>query len=419
MLIPDLEPVAARWPGFVSAAIAAGARAMFALPLQAGAIRVGVLTLYRAKPGALAPEALADGLVLADVALQLILDAAAGVSGLPENQPLAALSDRRAEVYQAIGMVSVQLGVSLEDAFVRLRAHAFADGRALADVADDVVTRVLRFSPDPSPSPAAQRPSRSRDGRDAGGPDRDVRTTVRQWPQPWTSVCPQTFVELADTLVAGYDLMEFLQTLTERCVELLEVNAAGLLLADAGARSRWSPRPPSRPASSSCSRSSSTRAPAWTASAPGRPSSSATSAPEAAARWPRFAAAAQAAGFAGVHAIPMRLRDEVIGTLNLFSTAPGGLDPAVARAARTLVDVATIGILQERAIHQQELVASQLQVALNSRVVIEQAKGILAERLQTTPDEAFLLLRRYARNHNHPLTQLAADVIHGTAPIVS
>jgi ANTAR domain len=151
VLIPDLEAVAARWPGFASAAIAAGAQAMFALPLQVGAIRVGVLTLYRAKAGALAPEALADGLVLADVALQLILDAAAGVISPLENHVLAGLSDSRAEVYQAIGMVSVQLGVGLEDAFVRLRAHAFAASRALEEVADDVVTRVLRFSPDPSP----------------------------------------------------------------------------------------------------------------------------------------------------------------------------------------------------------------------------------------------------------------------------
>jgi hypothetical protein len=153
VLIPDLESAAARWPGFVSAAVAAGAGAIFALPLQAGAISVGVLTLYRAKPGQLAPEALADGLVLADVALQLILDSAAGISSLPESQPLAGLSDSRAEVYQAIGMVSVQLGVSLEEAFVRLRAHAFASGTELGDIADDVVTRVLRFSPDPVPEP--------------------------------------------------------------------------------------------------------------------------------------------------------------------------------------------------------------------------------------------------------------------------
>ena len=122
-------------------------------------------------------------------------------------------------------------------------------------------------------------------------------------------------------------------------------------------------------------------------------------------------------GYAGVHAIPMRLRDQVIGTLNLFRTAPDGLNPAVVVAATALVDVATIGILQERALRQQEVVAGQLQLALNSRIIIEQAKGILAERLRVTPDEAFVTLRRYARDHNHPLTGLAGDVIHGTARI--
>ena len=122
-------------------------------------------------------------------------------------------------------------------------------------------------------------------------------------------------------------------------------------------------------------------------------------------------------GYAGVHAIPMRLRDQVIGTLNLFKTVPDGLDPAVVVAATALVDVATIGILQERAVRHQEVVAGQLQLALNSRVIIEQAKGVLAERLRVTPDEAFVTLRRYARDHNHPLTELAGDVIRGTARI--
>lgn len=153
VLIPDLEPVAPRWPGFVSAAVAAGARAMFALPLQVGAIRVGVLSMYRALPGSLAPEQLADALVLADIALQLILDAAAGIADLPEYRPLADLSDSRAEVYQATGMISVQLGVSLDEAFVRLRAHSFASGAALAHVADDVVNRLLRFDPEPYTDP--------------------------------------------------------------------------------------------------------------------------------------------------------------------------------------------------------------------------------------------------------------------------
>ena len=149
VLIPDLEAAAARWPGFAPAAAAAGARAIFALPLQAGAIRVGVLSLYQAQPGPLTPAELADVLVFADVALHMVLDSAAGITGSPEYQPLEGLSDQRAEVYQAIGMISVQLGVDLEEAFVRLRAHAFAGGAALGDTADDLVNRKLRLDPDP------------------------------------------------------------------------------------------------------------------------------------------------------------------------------------------------------------------------------------------------------------------------------
>jgi len=149
MLIPDLVPLTERWPGFAPAAVDAGARALFAFPLQAGAIRAGVLLLYRAQPGPLTPQQLADALVFADIALQLLLDSYAGISGSAGYQPLDGLSDSRAEVYQATGMISVQLGVSLEEAFVRLRAHAFAAGTPLDDVAGDVVTRLLRFAPDP------------------------------------------------------------------------------------------------------------------------------------------------------------------------------------------------------------------------------------------------------------------------------
>jgi hypothetical protein len=148
VLIADLNAAAARWPGFAPEAVAAGARAMFALPLQAGAIRVGVLSLYRALPGPLSAGALADVLVFADVALQLLLDASAGISGSPGYRPpLDGPSDRRAVVYQATGMISVQLGVSLEEALARLRAHAFASSAALGDVASEVVGRRLRFDP--------------------------------------------------------------------------------------------------------------------------------------------------------------------------------------------------------------------------------------------------------------------------------
>ena len=228
----------------------------------------------------------------------------------------------------------------------------------------------------------------------------------------------QVFVELADTLVAGFDLMEFLHSLTERCVELLEVDAAGLLLADSGGVLRLVAASTEQARVAELFQIQNDEGPCLDCYRTGQVVIvSDIGAGPAAARWPRFAVAAQEVGFAGVHAIPMRLRDQVIGTLNLFRGAADGLDPAVARVARTLVDVATIGILQERAVHQQEVMAGQLQVALNSRVIIEQAKGILAERLRTSPDEAFLMLRRYARDRNYPLTQLASDVIRGTAPI--
>jgi transcriptional regulator with GAF, ATPase, and Fis domain len=227
-----------------------------------------------------------------------------------------------------------------------------------------------------------------------------------------------TFVELADTLVAGYDLMEFLQSLTERCAELLEADAAGLLLADGPGALRLVAASTDQARVVELFQLQHREGPCLDAFRTGEPVIvSDIGSAKALARWPRFAAAARAAGFAGVHAIPMRLREQVIGTLNLFSGVPGGLDPAVALAARCLVDVATIGILHERALREREVVAGQLQVALNSRVVIEQAKGILAERLGTTPDQAFLVLRRFARDRNYRLTELAADVIRGTVPI--
>jgi len=230
----------------------------------------------------------------------------------------------------------------------------------------------------------------------------------------------QAFVELADTLVAGYDLMEFLQTLTDRCVELLEVDAAGLLLADGRGVLRLVAASTEGARVVELFQIQNDEGPCLDCYRSGQPVIvSDIRADRAAVRWPKFAAAAREMGYAGVHAIPMRLRDQVIGTLNLFRTEPDGLTPAVIVAATALVDVATIGILQERAVREQEVVAGQLQLALNSRVIIEQAKGVLAERLRLTPDEAFVVLRRYARDHNHPLTELSSDVIRGTARITT
>ena len=192
LLVADLELAAAQWPGFVPAAVAAGARAMFALPLQAGAIQVGVLSMYRALPGPLTAGELADVLVFADIALAMVLDAAAGISGSPEYRPLDGLSDSRAEVYQATGMISVQLGVTLEVAFVRMRAHAFATGAALGDVAADVISRLVRFDPARSRARVACLTRRQAlTGRGRGAARAAAGLLWRVWRQLWMSAWPR------------------------------------------------------------------------------------------------------------------------------------------------------------------------------------------------------------------------------------
>jgi GAF domain-containing protein len=134
---------------------------------------------------------------------------------------------------------------------------------------------------------------------------------------------------------------------------------------------------------------------------------------EAAERWPRFAPEALGAGFRAVHALPLRLRGKVLGALNLFRTTPGGLDRADATAAQALADVATVALLQHRAVSEAQTLAEQLQDALNSRVAIEQAKGVLAAQGGLGMDDAFLQLRRYARAHHRLLTEVAEEVVAG------
>ncbi|WP_405725340.1 GAF and ANTAR domain-containing protein [Streptomyces sp. NBC_01537] len=147
VLTPDLrtDEAFARWPVFAPAATEAGAGAVFAFPLQIGAISPGVLDMYATSPGGLDTEELADAMAFADTATLVLLDA--GTDG-PHDGGLADLGGYRAEIDQATGMLTEQLGVGLEEAFVRLRAHAYAHGRRLADVAADVVARRLRFPPD-------------------------------------------------------------------------------------------------------------------------------------------------------------------------------------------------------------------------------------------------------------------------------
>ena len=192
-------------------------------------------------------------------------------------------------------------------------------------------------------------------------------------------VLSATFVELADTLVADFDVIDFLHVLTDRSVQLLGVSAAGLLLAD--------PRGELRvvAASSEAARLlelfqlQSDQGPCLDCFRAGQPVDAEDLA-AAAHRWPRFVPAAQQAGFAAVQALPMRLREQVIGALDLFRATPGALAPADRRVGQALADVATISLLHERSTRRSETLNEQLQTALNSRVIIEQANGKLAER---------------------------------------
>ena len=230
-----------------------------------------------------------------------------------------------------------------------------------------------------------------------------------------TDLLSDTFIELADTMVADFDVIEFLHLLTDRSVALLGASAAGVMLAD--------PRGELRVAAASSEEAGllelfqlqNDQGPCLECFRTGR-AVTATDLAGPAPRWPRFAEAAVRSGFATVEALPMRLRDQVIGALNLFRAAPGGLDPADLRIAQALADVATIGLLHERNVRRRETVSEQLQAALNSRVIIEQAKGKLAERLGIDMDRAFAMLRDYARNTNQHLTDIARDfVTAGTA----
>lgn len=157
ILVPDLvlPTVFERWPMFSPAAAEAGARAVFALPLQVGPVRLGVLTITMYGPGPLRPEQLADASTYADVALALLLDARSGIEDRGRaDRAVENLSDKSMEVHQATGMVSVQMSIGVDDALVTLRAYAYAHNKRLIDVARDVVDRRLRFSPDRDSDPS-------------------------------------------------------------------------------------------------------------------------------------------------------------------------------------------------------------------------------------------------------------------------
>jgi transcriptional regulator with GAF, ATPase, and Fis domain len=227
-----------------------------------------------------------------------------------------------------------------------------------------------------------------------------------------------TFVELADTLVADFDVVDFLHGLADRCVRLLDVDAAGLMLADQRGSLRVIASSTEQARLVELFQLQHEEGPCLECFQTGVPVSEADLA-TAGQRWPSFAPAAFDAGFGAVQALPMRLRNEVIGAMNLFMKAPGGLDETGLRVGQALADVATIGLLQERNFRHQEVLSEQLQGALNSRIAIEQAKGMLAQRLDLDMGQAFELLRGQARMQNRRLAELASAVAAGAEDVTS
>jgi GAF domain-containing protein len=222
----------------------------------------------------------------------------------------------------------------------------------------------------------------------------------------------RAFVALADTLVDDYDVIDLLDQLAAHSVALLAADAAGILLVDARRQLRVVAASSEDAEFMELLQLQNEQGPCLDCFRTGAP----VSVPDLATahHWPAFTAAVEQAGaFRSVHALPLRLRGQAIGALNLFRHTPGPLPEADLLLGQALADVATIGILQERAIRVGETLNEQLQGALTSRVVVEQAKGVLAQHHGLNMDGAFDLLRRYSRNHNLRLAVVAGQLVTG------
>ena len=222
----------------------------------------------------------------------------------------------------------------------------------------------------------------------------------------------EAFVELADTLVDDYDIIDFLDILAQRVVDMLGVTACGIVLMDHHANLTLVAASTEQTRLLELFQLQNSEGPCYECHQTGVAVHS-TDLRADDERWPRFAPAARASGYVAVHALPMRLRDTAIGAMNLFDEAEGTLDEEAITLAQALADVATIGILHERTVRQYETVTEQLQAALNSRIVIEQAKGVLAERLSISVDESFTIMRDHARSSNQKLRDVAGAVVVG------
>ena len=219
----------------------------------------------------------------------------------------------------------------------------------------------------------------------------------------------EAVISLVDSLLADFDVVDLLTELTERCAELLDIEAAGFLLADPLEQLRLLAATSEQAHELELFQLQADEGPCVDCYATGQPVSVADI-QGAIARWPRFVPAAVEAGFASVHAVPMRAAGIVLGALGLFGTRPGELNEADLLVGQTLTHIACVAILQEHP-PTPSTVMPQLRSALTSRVIVEQAKGFLRERLGVPVEEAFHLLRTYARTHDEHLTDVARRLI--------
>ena len=220
----------------------------------------------------------------------------------------------------------------------------------------------------------------------------------------------ETFAVLADTLVDDYDVVDLLQTLVDACRDLLDTTDAGILLADPEGALELISSTSEAADLVEVMQVGAESGPCIECFRSGKP----VSLPDiehAPAEWSEFRRTALENGFAAVEAIPMRLRDVTIGTLNLLRSEPGSPPDDDLAAARAFADVATIGILHERTVRESEVLSTQLQFALNSRVLIEQAKGVVSFTAGVPIDAAFSLIRAYARQHGLRLSDVAGRVV--------
>ena len=219
------------------------------------------------------------------------------------------------------------------------------------------------------------------------------------------------FVKLADTLVADFDVVDLLRWLVEECTQILDTQAGGLMLIDPAGVLQLVASTSEDAELVEILQLAAGEGPCLDCFRTGAPVTVGDLSTHN--KWPNFSQGAMSHCFHSVHATPLRLRGEVIGTMNLFSVHVGELGPEDIAVAQALADVATIGILQERTIRSANLISEQLQFALDSRILIEQAKGVLAAAAGLSMDAAFNAIRNYARNHNETLRSVADEVING------